>query len=67
MKKLFAALLMMIPAVMIALSLPCSAREVDIYLLGGQSNMQGIGKIAGLGEDAPSTIPHTYFFTGTEF
>ena len=67
MKKLFAALLMMIPAVMIALSLPCSAREVDIYLLGGQSNMQGIGKIAGLGEDAPRTIPHTYFFTGTEF
>jgi len=67
MKKIFAALLMMIPAVMIALSLPCSAREVDIYLLGGQSNMQGIGKITALGEDAPRTIPHTYFFTGADF
>jgi len=56
-----------IPAVVIALSFPCSAAEVDIYLLGGQSNMQGIGKITALGEDAPRTIPHTYFFTSADF
>lgn len=37
---------------------------VDVYLLGGQSNMQGVGKIADLPADVPKEIPHTYFWTG---
>lgn len=43
------------------------AGEVNVYLLGGQSNMQGIGKVAELGDEVPRTIPNAYFFNGTDF
>jgi len=39
-----------------------AAAEVDVYLLGGQSNMQGIGKLANLPADVPKAIPHTQFW-----
>jgi len=43
------------------------AADVDVYLLGGQSNMQGIGKIANLPADVAKQIPHAYFFNGKSF
>ncbi len=43
------------------------ARSVDVYLLGGQSNMQGLGRIADLPADVPRIIPHTFFWTGQKF
>ena len=44
-----------------------ASREADVWLLGGQSNMQGIGKIADLPGDLPPTIPHAWFWNGTGF
>lgn len=41
--------------------------EVDVYLLSGQSNMQGAGKIAQLPDDVPREIPHAWFFNGENF
>lgn len=41
--------------------------EVDTYLFGGQSNMQGIGKIANLTDDVPREIPKTFFFVDGKF
>ncbi len=41
--------------------------SVDVYLLGGQSNMQGVGKIASLPNDVPKQIPHTYFWNQRTF
>lgn len=38
-----------------------SAAEVDVYLLGGQSNMQGIGKLAELPADVPRDPADTFF------
>ncbi|MCO6046759.1 sialate O-acetylesterase [Aeoliella sp. ICT_H6.2] len=55
---------------LLAVALPFSsaiAEEVDVYLLGGQSNMQGIAKMENLPEDVSPEIPHTYFFNGQEF
>ncbi len=43
------------------------AQVVDVYLLGGQSNMQGVGKIAALTADVPKEIPHTFFWNGQQF
>lgn len=42
-------------------------RPVDVYLLGGQSNMQGIGKIADVPEDVPRAVPHAFFWNGASF
>ncbi len=42
-------------------------KVVDVYLLGGQSNMQGIGKIEDLPESVPRRIPFTYFWNQREF
>ncbi len=44
-----------------------ASREADVWLLGGQSNMQGTGKIADLPGDHPRTIPHAWFWNGTGF
>lgn len=44
----------------------CS-KIVDVYLLAGQSNMQGIGKIADLPTSVPRQIPFTYFWNQREF
>jgi len=43
------------------------AAEVDVYLFGGQSNMQGIGRIADLPADVPREPPNTLFWTGRDF
>lgn len=44
-----------------------SADEVDVYLLGGQSNMQGIGMLANLPDTIPKQIPNTYFYQDKTF
>lgn len=44
----------------------CS-QAVDVYLLAGQSNMQGIGKIIDLPASVPAQIPFTYFWNQREF
>jgi hypothetical protein len=44
-----------------------SAAEVDVYLLGGQSNMQGIGKLADLPSDVPHAPAATFFWNGKAF
>ncbi|MBL8820963.1 MAG: sulfatase-like hydrolase/transferase [Planctomycetia bacterium] len=43
------------------------AKPAEVYLLAGQSNMQGIGRIADHPADVPKTIPHTFFWTGQNF
>lgn len=48
-------------------STAATADEVDVYLLGGQSNMQGIGKLANIPEDIPRQIPNVFFDTGKTF
>jgi hypothetical protein len=44
-----------------------SAREVDVYLFGGQSNMQGIARIADLPANVPTEHPHVRFWNGRDF
>lgn len=44
-----------------------SAAEVDVYLFGGQSNMQGIGKLADLPADVPRAPAATFFWNGKAF
>lgn len=43
------------------------AAEVDVYLLGGQSNMQGVAQLADLPADLPREPANTFFWTGREF
>lgn len=40
---------------------------VDVWLLGGQSNMQGIGKFSELQRDLPEKIPHAFFWNNKAF
>jgi hypothetical protein len=56
-------------AVVVALAIvyPLRAAEVDVYLLSGQSNMQGSGRIADIPADVPRKIPHAFFWNGKEF
>jgi hypothetical protein len=44
-----------------------SGREVDLYLLGGQSNMQGIGKFINVDDGLLREFPDIRFFTGKQF
>jgi hypothetical protein len=44
-----------------------NAAEVDVYLLGGQSNMQGVGKYAELPDPKPKEVPFTWFWNGQSF
>lgn len=44
-----------------------AAAEVDVYLLGGQSNMQGIGRLADLPADVPREPAQTFFWNGRTF
>ena len=44
-----------------------TAAEVDVYLLGGQSNMQGIGKLADLPAKIAREPADTFFWTGKAF
>lgn len=46
---------------------PKAPKTVDVYLLGGQSNMQGSGKVADLPADLKKEIPHTFFWNGKTF
>ena len=39
---------------------PCTAAEVDVYLLAGQSNMRGMGKVVEIAEQAPEQIPNAF-------
>jgi len=51
----------------VCLLIAASAHAVDVILLGGQSNMQGIGKVADLPADLPRAVPHTFFWNGKVF
>ena len=42
-------------------------KQVDVYLLAGQSNMQGIGKLEKLDTNRLGEIPRIHFFTGRKF
>ncbi|BCU78746.1 sialate O-acetylesterase [Luteolibacter sp. LG18] len=53
--------------VLLCLILPGFAREVDVYLFGGQSNMQGIAKLADLPPRELTPAPGVLFWNGTEF
>lgn len=44
-----------------------SSKAVDVYLLGGQSNMQGVGKIKDLPAEIPKEIPFTFFWSKNQF
>ena len=46
---------------------PAIAAEVDVYLLGGQSNMEGQGNIADLTEAQKQFPNEVYFWNGKEF
>lgn len=43
------------------------AAEVDVYLLGGQSNMQGLGKLAELTPEEQAPPANVFFWTGKDF
>ena len=49
------------------LSFGVPAKSVDVVLLGGQSNMQGIGQISALPPADRAPIPGAYFFIGNTF
>lgn len=42
------------------------AAEVDVYLLGGQSNMQGIGKLKNLPKEYHKAVKDTYIYFGNK-
>lgn len=42
-------------------------KVTDVYLLAGQSNMQGIGKVSDLDTKYQGEIPRLQFFTGRQF
>ncbi len=44
-----------------------SAESVDVYILSGQSNMQGIGKLKNLGETFKKPRENTFFWNGKTF
>lgn len=46
---------------------PLRAGEVDVYLLGGQSNMQGIAKIADVPAGVLRDLPEVFFWNGKAF
>lgn len=56
-----------IVTVIVGAAAAAGAGDVDVYLFGGQSNMQGIGKIADLPADVTREPPNTFFWTGRTF
>ncbi|MCK4565362.1 MAG: hypothetical protein KAU94_11895 [Verrucomicrobia bacterium] len=55
--------------VVLVLPAPAVKKKVDVYILGGQSNMQGIAKIKNLpaGYAKTKAIPHAFFWNGSAF
>jgi hypothetical protein len=49
------------------LTLLTSQQPVDVFLLGGQSNMQGVGKVAELPEEWQQPLEGVYFWNGEGF
>lgn len=43
------------------------ADEVDVYLFGGQSNMQGVAKVENIPAELDRKIPNVFFFNGASF
>lgn len=43
------------------------AEEVDVYLLGGQSNMEGLGTLSELTADQRTPAPNAFYWNGTQF
>jgi hypothetical protein len=58
---------MLRPLLLLASALAPLARAADVFLLGGQSNMQGSGRVAQWPADLPREIPHTFFWNGEAF
>ncbi len=54
-------------AAVVLICAPVIAGDVDIYLLGGQSNMEGQGNIADLSEAQKQFSNVVYFWDGKEF
>lgn len=46
---------------------PIADRRVDVWLFGGQSNMQGIAQLADLPPDVPKNIPNAWFWNDQRF
>lgn len=63
-QRILIALLFVASPLMVTVS---SAGEVDVYLLGGQSNMQGIAKVENIPAEVPREIPRTFFYNGRSF
>ncbi|QQL45867.1 sialate O-acetylesterase [Sulfuriroseicoccus oceanibius] len=43
------------------------AAEVDVYLMAGQSNMQGLGKVDQLSPQRIDRVQHCYYWNGSAF
>lgn len=53
--------------VIISKKLSTEVTTVDVWLLSGQSNMQGVGKVSDLPEDIPREIPNAWYWNQKEF
>lgn len=49
------------------ISTSINAEEVDVYLLSGQSNMQGIGLVSNLPSDWQGPLEGAWFWNGSDF
>jgi hypothetical protein len=54
-------------AAVVLICAPALARDVDVYLLGGQSNMEGQGAIADLTKVQKQFSNEVYFWNGKDF
>lgn len=60
-------LILSIPVLVVFNISPAIAAEVDVYLLGGQSNMEGQGNIADLSGTQKQFPNEVYFWNGKQF
>lgn len=54
-------------AVFTALPASAAERPVDVYILSGQSNMQGIGSLAELSDEDRTPCPNVFYWNGKSF
>lgn len=54
-------------AIPLLLTLFAKAETVDVYILSGQSNMQGIGKLKNLSENYKKERKNSYYWNGEKF